>query len=345
MDYELRNKLNNIDKMKKILFLMMATLTIVGCSSNDEEPQVAPVPEPVKEYFVSLGFSGEITDISESPLTRTATDDLYGIQVYSMPTSGTEYKPYAYGLFDDKTKMTVKLLEGYKYKFVSTMVVNGKHEVHSNNGGYSFPFYTEGYTVNDNTFKYSSSKSFSSHISKGTVGVIINNLYATVERPNMDRYYGEVIGYSPLENGAVSINMKRVVFGVKIITDGLTEGILKITLKDSPDMVIQYPNTEIQDIFTFSNSGSYGNFNAWTSDDYTETIPLSVSWGKADGATVPLVTQDITFKRNKLTTITVKVKDNSINNGVDISQDNTPMGNGDNITIDTSNNNTEVNPT
>ncbi|MFK2084022.1 hypothetical protein ACIXFK_03745 [Bacteroides fragilis] len=62
-----------------------------------------------------------------------------------------------------------------------------------------------------------------------------------------------------------------------------------------------------------------------------------MSWEKSDGAVVPLVTKDIIFKRNKLTTITVKVKDNSINNGVDVSQENTPMGDGGNITIDTSN--------
>lgn len=330
--------------MKKILILMMVALAIAGCS-NDEEPQVAPNPEPLKEYIVSLGFSGEITNISESPLTRVATDDLYGIQVYSMPTNGTEYKPYAYGLFDDKTKMTVKLLEGYKYKFASTMVVNGKSKVSSSGGGYSFPFYADGPTANNNAFQYSSSKSFDPFIYKGDMGGTVNNLYVAYKRPNVDRYYGDVTGYTPSENGNVSINMKRVVFGVKIITDGFTEGVLKITLKDSPDMNIQYPNTETQDIFTFSNSEYFANHNAWTSDNYTETIALSVSWEKLDGAIVPLVAQNITFKRNKMTIITIKVKDNSVNNGVDVSQDNTSMGDGENITIDTSNNNTEINPT
>lgn len=324
--------------MKKILFLMVTILSIVGCSSNDAEPQVIPDPGSAKEYIVSLGFSGEITDITESPLTRAATDDLYGIQVYSMPANGTEYKPYAYGLFDDKTKMTVKLLEGYKYKFVSTMVVDGKSKIYHSSEGYLAPFYTGSSTPNDNTFKYSSSESMTG-ISNGHTTLRTKDY----NRPNVDRYYGEVSNYTPSENGKVSINMKRIVFGVKIISEGLTEGSLKITLKDAPDMFIIYPTTESQDIFTFENV--YPKGNAWTADDYSETIPVSVSWEKADGALVPLVTQDITFKRNKLTTITVKVKDNSVNNGVDITEDKAEMEQGDNIMIDTaSSDNTEVNP-
>lgn len=313
-------------------------LSIVGCSSNDAEPQVIPDPGSAKEYIVSLGFSGEITDITESPLTRAATDNLYGIQVYSMPANGTEYKPYAYGLFDDKTKMTVKLLEGYKYKFASTMVVNGKNKIFYYGEGYSAPFYTNSSIPNDNTFKYSSSESMF-YISDGYADLGTKSY----KRPNVDRYYGEVSNYTPSENGKVSINMKRVAFGVKIISEGLTEGSLKITLEDAPDMFIIYPTTDSQDIFTFKNV--YPKGNTWTADDYSETIPVSVSWEKADGALVPLVTQDITFKRNKLTTITVKVKDNSVNNGVDITEDKAEMEQGDNIMIDTaSSDNTEVNP-
>ena len=154
-------------------------------------------------------------------------------------------------------------------------------------------------------------------------------------RPNIDRYYGEYLDYVPTDGGSVSIKMKRVVFGAKFISEGLIDGQLDITIDDAPTIsIISGTAYEVQEIFTFAN----GNYNyKWTQDDYYEIIPVSILWKKTDGAIIPLVSQDITFKRNKLTTITVKVKDNSINNGVDVSQENTPMGDGGNITIDTSN--------
>lgn len=72
----------------------------------------------------------------------------------------------------------------------------------------------------------------------------------------------------------------------------------------------------------------------WTKDDYSETIPVSISWEKVDGAVVPLINKDITFKRNVLTTITIKVKDTSMNNNIDISQESGEMTQGENITIE-----------
>lgn len=312
--------------MKKLLFILTA-IALTSCGSSEEPiiPTESLTPEKPKEYIVSLGFSGEITNIGESPLSRVATDDLYGIQVYSMPTNGSEYKPYAYGLFDDKAKMTIKLLEGYKYKFASTMVVDGKNKIYTSSDSYYFaPF---GTTLS-NRFIYSSDAGMAS-ISRGSSYTKVDYLD---ERPKLDRYYGESSDYSPVENGNVSIGMKRVVFGAKFVTENMSDGKIAIEIKGAPYLYIEYPATEVQDIFTFSNSGPNGN--KWTADNYAETITVDITWKKSDGAIIPLITQDIVFKRNKLTTITVKVKDNSINNGVDISHENTPMGDGDNIVLE-----------
>ncbi len=103
--------------MKKIFLLMFAAICFAACGGDENSiPGVTP-DEPSttpKEFLVSLGFSGEITSIEESPLSRAATNDLYGIQVYSSPASADDYRPYAYGLFDSKDGMVIKLLEGYK---------------------------------------------------------------------------------------------------------------------------------------------------------------------------------------------------------------------------------------
>ncbi len=328
--------------MKKILLILLVSIGIFSCSTSSDP--IAETNNPPKEYIISLGLAGEITNIENSPLTKAVTNDLYGIQVYSMPTTGGEYKPYAYGLFDDVSSLQIKLLEGYKYKFSCTMLTDGKNKITQYNNTYSNPFYA--YNGSNGIF-LSISTSFvignyeCSYLDRGNANLTIDS--KEYDRPNIDRYYGETIDYTPADNSSVSINMKRVSFGAKIIAEGLTEGKLNITLNKAPSMVIPYPSTEVQDIFTFENPYPYGN--TWTQDTYTETIPVSISWTKADGAVVPLVTQDITFTRNKLTTITVKVKDSSLSNGLSVSQESAEMGNGGSVVIDTSNStDTPVNP-
>ena len=318
--------------MKNLLYLFLIGILFScgGSGENELNPEEPDVNGEPKEYIVSLGMTGEI-EISESPLLgRASSNDLYGVQVYSK-TTGTEYTPYAYGLFDDQSKMTIKLLEGYQYKFIATMVVNGKNKIVARYNKFTSPFGL--CQMNDselkNTFEYSNDIYFDG-IELSYAYIYISEDKNTFRYPNIDRFHGNTSGYVPETGGRVTINMKRVVFGVKFIAEDLTEGKLKINIKDAPELHIKYgENTETEDVFTFGNKN--GN---WTDDNYSETIPVTVSWEKADGAIVPLVSQDITFKRKTLTTITIKVKDSSVNNGVEISQEPGDLIPGDNITIE-----------
>lgn len=318
--------------MKNLLFLICMITLCWSCSSGSEgEPEPEPIPGEPKEYIVSLGLTGEI-DIEESPLSKASGNDLYGIQVYSK-TSTTEYTPYAYGLFDDKSLMNIKLLEGYNYKFQVTMIVDGKNRIGcQNNNKYSQPFHTVnpmGYCTLSNLFNYTNANYMV--IDDGFTDIKLGGIL-NIHIANVERFYGEIENYNPTENGSISINMKRVSFGVKFIAEDLTEGKLKINIKEAPELNIPYGQTEIQDIFTFKNT--YPNGLTWTKDNYSETIPVSISWEKADGAIVPLINKDITFKRNVLTTVTIKVKDTSINNNIDITQESGEMTKGENITIE-----------
>lgn len=330
--------------MKKIFLLMFAAICFAACGGDENSiPGVTP-DEPnttPKEFLVSLGFSGEITSIEESPLSRAATNDLYGIQVYSSPTSSDNYKPYAYGLFDSKDGMVIKLLEGYKYKFVSSMVVDGKQKISSYESSYDAPFKRSGFSTKlENKFNYDSGKEMGNLDDGHTY---LAGLSSSLYRPNIMRYYGEVTDYVPTANGSVSINMKKVVFGAKFITEGFTEGTLYIKLKDAPTLQLVFPQTEVEDIFTFENE--YLSGNRWTADTYTETILVSISWQKNDGAIVPLINQEVTFKRNIKTTITVKVNDSSVNQGLNITEEKKELQPGENIVLESSGaGNTPVNP-
>ncbi|MCI1686282.1 MAG: hypothetical protein LKI65_01770 [Prevotella sp.] len=338
--------------MKKHLFTMVLCactflpLSFYSCSQGSIPSNEGPAT--AKSYTVHLGFGGEITDISTSPLMRAeaADSDIYGIQVYSCPddtasNANSTYTYYAYGLFNDKSDMTISLLQGYKYRFACTMVVNGKNKLaNSYMNGYSeygAPFGVENSEAYlNNQFTYSTSNYFVG-LSYGSAET---NDYYFCERPNIDRYYGELTDFTPAENKTATILMKRAVFGAKFIAEGLTGGKLKISMSEAPDIYIAYPDTTVQNIFTFDNI-----YGAWAQDNYSETITVSISWTKADGAVVPLATQDVTFKRNMLTTITVKVNDATIKNGISINTESTSMGDGGSVTINGgSSDSTKVNP-
>lgn len=319
--------------MKKILLLTALVLSFWGCN-NGEDP-ANEINDP-KEYMISFGFSGEITDIINSPLPKTVSTDLYGIQIYSMPAKGGTYTPYAYGLFDDISAISIKLLEGYTYKFVCTMVIDGKKKIQ-----HSYVYYDPFYISNEGNGYFSSienkftiGKGYFYSIDKGGTNLAKDS--KSYDRPNTDRYYGEISNYTPSDNSSVSINMTRVSFGAKVIAEGLTEGKITISLEKAPAITITYPKTETEDIFTFKNPYPHGI--QWTGSAYTETIPVSITWEKADGVIVPLATQNVTFTRNILTTITIKVSDNTINNGINITQDKTEMKKGENITINAGSN-------
>ncbi len=223
------------------------------------------------------------------------------------------------------------------------MVVDGKQKISADDYGTSYlaPFSISISSIKlENKFVYDSGKEMG-WLDNGYTNLA--ELYGSFNHPNTMRYYGEVTDYVPTANGSVSINMKKVVFGAKFITEGFTEGTLYIKLKDAPTLQLVFPQTEVEDIFTFKNEFPYGN--RWTADTYTETILVSISWQKNDGAIVPLINQEVTFKRNIKTTITVKVNDSSVNQGLNITEEKNELQPGENIVLESSGaDNTPVNP-
>lgn len=312
--------------------MLLCATVVLGCSacSNGEGQDALPEGgnQDTKEYVVSLGMSGEILEIEESPLSKAAGNDLYGVQVYSK-TETSEYKPYAYGLFDNKESMTIRLMGGYQYKFVATMVVDGKNKVTHYGENYSAPF-----SVNSSASPMGNSFVYSiAEMNKLDHGYTFCEGSNDYYHPKTERFYGETEGYMPEEGGSVSIFMKRVCFGVKYIAEGLTDGRLVITMEEAPDMVVDAGNAAgVQEIICFRNG--YGDGLQWTMDDYSETIPVSVMWERADGASVPLANREITFKRNVLTTVTIKVSEAYTGNGVDLEQEDTEMTEGENVVIE-----------
>lgn len=319
--------------MKAYSFVLAAFLGIVAvCSCNKDrlgrlDPSDTPSP---KEYIISIGCGGEITDVSVTDLTKAdESDDLYAIQVFSSPAGGTGSKAaYAHGLFTTLQGLSIKLAEGYKYSFIVTLIKEGKTRLKHPGEKYYSPLglkKVSSYPSISPEFIYESGDQYSD---LGRGAAQITGMDGVPHYPNLDRYYGEYSDYVPTEGGKVTVDLKRTVFGLKVIADGLTEGSLSILMKDAPELVITAPATEIEDIFSFYNVKS-----AWATEDYKENVSISFNWTKPDGVVVPLVTQSFDFYRNKKTTITVKVEENGIDTGLGVNADDTPIEEGDSYNI------------
>ena len=107
-------------------------------------------------------------------------------------------------------------------------------------------------------------------------------------------------------------------------------------MTESPSLEFQLTDAEeddvYSDIYTFSNV--YAAWNSTDEERYTENVLTTVNWCREDGTTVPLGSHEISFKRNYITTITVKINSDETNAGIGFEIENEPMENGNNVTIE-----------
>ncbi|MBR5864346.1 MAG: hypothetical protein IKY76_07275 [Alistipes sp.] len=313
---------------------MLLMLSLATSCENSEEPITPAEPEYVT---VSLGLNVEL-DCEYEPLTRAEeNNDLYGIQVYSTPypaAENAEWKEFAYGLFDTTDNLTVKLVRGYEYKFVATMIKDGKDKIHVDGGCYGSPF---NHRVNYTGRVTSTSLSMTFFYDQlGFVSLDTPNTdlkYTTqYRRPNVERYYGELEGYIPGDNGSkATIELKRTSFGAKFIAKGdyAENGTLEILMESAPQLNLNLAEgNEVSEIYTFENVRA-----AWLDENYTETVPVTLRIAYSDGTTAPLGTHNITFKRNTTTVVNVDLTVGG-DNGVGIQvTDGGEMPEGSEITI------------
>ena len=309
--------------MKKFALAIMAVtgLVLAACT---EEPAQTDKPVKAKEYVVSLALGGEILDVSYGDLTKGENDhDLYGIQVDSRPVGEGDYAHYAYGLFDTLEGLTITLLDGYEYKFKATLVKDGKGIIQHYNSSYNSPFYTYG-VGNDITeigtdFIYA----LNEYLSVDTGYAYLEQGVGSYYHPDIDRYYGELSGFTAGDSETVTIEMKRVVFGLHVIASGMTEGTLTVQLSSAPTKTIVYPDTEMDEVFSLSSIT-----NAWSTENYKESIAVSFTWTKDNDKDVILANRQFDFYRNKKTTITLTVVDQSLTPGLAVSLEDDTMGDG-----------------
>lgn len=301
-----------------IFAAVMGIMTFASCQEN-----ITPeIPAQEQEaYTVQLGFGGE-WDVTYEPLTRgNDNNDLYGIQVYSAPNNEekTTWSYYAYGLFDNVDNVTISLLKGFKYKFVATMVVDGKNKLEKYNDAYRHPFYLYNRRCPiTNLFQYSNTVYLHG---LGNGYSYPSGIDGSYDHPNTERFYGELIDYVPEEssNDKAKIHMKRTSFGAKFIAQGklAKAGRLEVLMTEAPAISIDLAQEkQHDDIYTFKSVKAAYDYQT---GNYEEDIDVLINWyyDTEDGeVTVPLGTHKITYKRNATTVVKINLENTNVEGGL-----------------------------
>lgn len=299
--------------------LMIAASCITSCSKITDD---ATDKAEGKEIIVPLKFGGEIANLGNTPLSRASSNDLLCIHAYLMEDNNGI--SYAYGLFDSADNINIALKEGKSYNFIATLIKDGKTKLYKYNEDiYGTPFNT----ALTNKFIFDSNFSFDD-IRLGTVELPDGNYCYT---PEIDRFYGETNTYTvnPDKIVPVNINLIRTVFGIKVITENFTDGIIVIELDGEKSFEITPSQTEVSKIFSLYNLSEAFYADALNKTDYTnnynENINVRVTRFNSANDEIPVDEQTITFTRNMMTTLKIRIQSDMYENGMSITTENTEM--------------------
>jgi hypothetical protein len=295
--------------IKTFALVLMAALafSLVSCETEIDNL----IPQEGNYVTVNLGIGGEYIELDESPLVTKVDhkSDIYAIQVHTV-TDGMMTTPYAQGVFTSLDNISIKLLEGSKYKFAATIVLDA--DIYDKGDGYvSCELGMIG-----TEFQYSTS-----HMG------MIDQTMGNYERI---RFYGQLENYTPTQDATVTIDTKRTVYGAHFIAEGLTEGQIEVKVGGLYTKTLTPANYEYDGVFSFSSlySAWYGTYDMPASGhlvDYFTTKQISINWTKDDGSITPLGTYSVTFRRNVKTTIRIKAEDAGAPNGIFLTREDAPM--------------------
>lgn len=308
--------------MKNLFYLLLAA-TLFACSSQNETFEnngLQDTPAPAGKYYaVALDLQGEVADftVTQEPLTKVEgepTNDLYVINVYSKPAAGGSYTQYAYGTFDRTEGMVVNLLEGNLYQFEVTLIKDAKDKLYwENDSTYSWSSYSSTATLL-NRFIIQEWSSYNYDVTQNDI--FLKDYNDDYSHPILDRYYGEVTDYEPVENGKIAVDLYRGVFGARVNVTGLEEGQLHFQMSSAPEIVISADSVYTPDnIYQLYHFYDVVNF-VERGEEQTEEVYLTVTWTNAAGdRTVNIYTGFFMATRLKRTIFNVTLRQGAMNPG------------------------------
>lgn len=333
--------------MKRYLFVIaMLMITVWSCENKIDNGQEVT---PVEEEFVTLPISvtGEILTMTDMPLTKS--DDnraIYLIQVYTALENDsydwdTEdgLSPYAYGVFTDLSKASIKLNPNLTYHFVASCfkdllepdgleITNiGCIVTKTQSNAFDLMGSLRLDEIDINMFIYNSEYFTVPFVDfYGWAGTKDEGI-----KRGFDFYYSEIAGFKPSQNSSVLFDMRRCVFGYRFEVDNLDKMGGSISVEVNPvfassdygNFVIKLtsskPFSESTTPFLKSRtpfpipSGperfiwrSYvNNINT----EYSEEVPLKITHITNDGAENVIYNGMITFTRNMKKLVSIHLEE------------------------------------
>lgn len=301
-------------KSKSVLMsmlLVIATgLAFVSCSKNEGEFTES-------DEFITIPFciSANIETSFEELSTRTEDKkEIYAIQVFEYSKNTNTLLPYAHGVFDDISQLSIKVKKSCKYKI---------------NVGLYYNFFDQ--------YKFGSLRSDSYYKEANNIFVYSQDWIFTQLNPNLstghdtfyrlsdseasrsiiecDTYTGILDNYVAQEDASIEMELVRSSFGVKINIEGLTEGKIVWTgraitagvgYNDSFEICsIEYPNNTYENIF------SIAQFMRQISEGQSNYIEFTLDYYDTNNNKTILSTSSFGVCRNKRTVINITLTDNS----------------------------------
>lgn len=292
--------------VKIYLFVVSLVLFTTGCNrDNDQQKQE-------RMCDISLVMNQENVEIEDSPLSiKGGAPNIYGVQIYSRGVDQSIYSKYAYGVFDDITKMILKLPENYAYKVEVVMIPNAVNTIALDpvSGGFRAPLLTSGAGGGPQkvTNLFTISKvNYLGNIAKGYAALMTGESYFEhFRRPDIDRYYGVTDNFVPSfgGNNALKIELKRTVFGIRFVAENMpAEHSLVVNMKYVPILTVSDDRTYI-----ISMDNPSGGADV-VSDSYSESVEVVINLvSNKDGTINVVYNESLILLRKRLYTLRLKL--------------------------------------
>ena len=287
-----------------IVIAMLMSFGLFSCADTD-------VPncdtDGSDEYVeVSLKCTGDITDMGATPMSRADGTDLYYFQILVWDDmNGNDmagYFPYAHGLFNDISDVTVKLKTIDKYLVVCTMVDDGANVIYSEDRGdfryYALPFECQ----LTNSFIYDAISDINPVLSGAATLYDGNGNGVVCPMPAIKRYFGISDMYSHAVGGTLSVNLKNMTFGMNITANNFTEGTIRIWIDGEEKVSFDSGEQSKSAYFSMNDL-----LNAHDYPENSEPHYVVAEWVDAQGVSHVIDEKEVSFLCNKIKNITVNV--------------------------------------
>ncbi len=314
------------------LFFPLALILSVSCQTD-----IPPI-EKGKSLEVRVEFNLERTLLPahNELVTKSPTNDLYAVQVFTQSSPMSPKKSFGYGLYDDLTSISFMIDDQNIYFIEVTAVIDAKSILDAENNQYFEPFLlvnslslTEPIKakITNKIIVDSETKFIDLKLSKAKVKE--QNSGIVYDIPMLDRLYGvsENFTYDEIVGGTnVVIALKHCVFSLcpVIANPAINDGYLIVSLtnsagqKSSQDLVVNLNGYNKQD-FVYSLSNDLCKIDWLAPTLQKTTVNVTVKYCKtltANGEPVSPITtiktiENCELERLKRYNITV----NSIDDG------------------------------